>query len=43
VAQQLDPSNSLDLSYQENREHHKTYTMNDITEKTLMFSWAGKI
>ncbi len=43
VAQQLDRYNTLELSYQEKREHHKTFTMNDITEKTLMFSWLGTI
>lgn len=39
----LDKHNSLELGYQNKREKHAQYYMNDITEKTLYFTWNASI
>ncbi|MBF0407138.1 MAG: hypothetical protein HQM10_07285 [Candidatus Riflebacteria bacterium] len=39
LEKRLDKYNSLELGYQDNKEIHSLYEVNDIIEKTLFFSW----
>jgi len=39
----LDKNNSLELGYQDKKERHKVYYSNDITEKSIYFSWIASI
>jgi hypothetical protein len=39
----LSEQHTLELGYQDKRERHDTYASNDISEKTLFFSWFSTL